>query len=168
MFYAILPVLLLAWCAMYVLFRSRMKRTGQEIDLLPKTSKVFVQEQHHLVGRQLTYIHSRVQIPEYIWGRDAVVMLFSTTCPFCLARLEEFMEDFLPRHPLPFICLIQTEDERELSKFDQLYPGLPMIPVDNRTFVELELDMIPGFLLVREDGVIADCQSQSRFLLQSA
>ncbi|WP_132943215.1 hypothetical protein [Tumebacillus sp. BK434] len=146
------------------MFRSRMKRTAQEINLLPKRVQVLPDAVHHLVGKPLSYIHRLAPLPESLFGTRSVVMLLSTTCPYCPTRLEEFMEQYLPYNPVAYLCLIQAEEDRELEKFGKLYPGLPMLRVTRQALLDLQLDEFPNFLMVGEDGRIEDCVSRAQFL----
>ncbi|MFD2171484.1 hypothetical protein [Tumebacillus lipolyticus] len=139
--------------AAILIFLSRCKKTLGEIALLPRYGTGAV-DVHPLVGKHISHIDTRIPLPENVKAGWAIVMLMSATCPYCLNRMEEFHKLYLPQYSLPHVCLVQVEEEGQLQKFRTVYERLPLIPVSGMMFQELELNLIPGFLLVDEKGTI--------------
>lgn len=153
-----------AFAGSQLLFRSQMKRTRSEINRLPTYQKG-APPPHPWLGRHISHLQSRVPLPQEIIGTRAVIVLLSTTCPYCLHRLEEFVSEFLPKHPLPFFTLVQANDRSQLRKFSDPYPWLETATLTGPEFHELELNQIPGFLLVDEQGRVL-AVTASAFMLE--
>lgn len=147
--------LCLGWCLIWWAFVAQRKKTTAEINLLPPRMMKAQRSVHPLVGKHLSHFTNRLLLPSAVLQGRSVIVLLSSTCPYCLSTLVEFMEQYQPKYQLPFMAFVQVSAAEEIGKFADIYPDMHMMGLSGAMFQELGLNLVPGFLLIGDDGRIS-------------
>jgi hypothetical protein len=153
--YMLLMMLVAGWCALLVLQRRRFKQTRKEISRLPKFTHQGFRPAHPIEGSPAAQIETIVPLPSDVLQGPSVIVVVSTTCPYCRQHLEEFAERFLPKNPVPAVCLVTEVGHYPVDVYVKLYGQLfPMIPITEEMARTMQVGEFPSFLLVDANGII--------------